>query len=111
MSENRTMMRVVWFCLLEFAWVGSAIASAGIRPYLLEIYEDMPSSLYAVEWWWVLLPWAVALIVGADYLKGRFAHLHEQGRASWYYRILVLLAFLYFFMSFLPLSVTIGKGD
>ena len=109
MSANRGMMRAVRFCLLEFVWVGSAIAAAGIRPYLFQLYEDMPSLPYAAQWWWVLLPWAVALIVGADYLKGWLAHLPEQGRASWSYRFLVLLAFFYLLMSLLPFNVTIGR--
>ena len=107
MNHSSTTKHAAWFCLLEVVWVGSALLAIGIRPHVFHLYENVGPFPYSVKWWWLLLPWAIALIAGADYLRSRFTHLPAQGRASWYYLALTLLAVLYLLLSFLPLNITI----
>ncbi|MCZ7591294.1 MAG: hypothetical protein M5U15_03685 [Kiritimatiellae bacterium] len=91
-------------------WLGCAFLVRGLRPFLLEIYEEKAGSLYVMQPVWWCLPWVLAAASILLWVVNQRIHFAHDYSATLRVAgiLLVILAVVFAAFTVLPLNVTLG---
>ncbi len=96
---------------LGIAWLCNAVVAICLRRCVVDLYSKAGADPFTVKWWWVMLPWVIVLVVSIEYWYRIVSNKTERScpfpqRA--YFAMGLLLAVVYFYLTFAPLSITIS---